>query len=135
MMDDATKHLMGEAAALIRTELWLSSKPPPGMVGGRPWTMNRDLSIWKILVEKGKFEPYEINGAITQVRRLKPDWTGPLRMTIFYWMRKNENGVHFNATPFLMECIGSFRKSESVDSRRRANMPEQAKEVLRKMLQ
>jgi hypothetical protein len=94
---------MGPAAALIRHHLWQSKEPPPSP-DSRPWTMDRDLSIWKRLVEAG-FDPVELNGAITMVRHLKTD-PAPLRLTVFYW--KSEEG--FCATPFLEECVGLYHK-------------------------
>lgn len=62
----AENQAMGDAAELIRTHLWLGNRPPRYQ-DSRPWTMGRDLSIWKRLLFTGRTPP-EINGVIENVR-------------------------------------------------------------------
>lgn len=121
-----------EAVPLIREHLWLGTVPPRS-ADKKPWTMARELSIWNLLVA-AKFEPEQINGAITVVRALRKDWAGtPLKLTVFYWTR--QGGV-FTATPFLESCIGyhlSRRDREQRESRR-LDVPPTVGQVLRRAI-
>lgn len=98
------KEAMGEAAELIRKNLWLGkTPPPPPHPNDKPWSMARDLSIWKRLLFLGH-SAEELNGAIENARSVLSNHDGvPLRMTIFY----NHQGY---AMPALEQAIGIFHK-------------------------
>lgn len=117
---------MREAAVLIRTHLWLGPLPPPPPHPSQgPWTMGRDLSIWKRLLLSGR-SPSDINSAITNVRTvLGPDHTDvPLRMTVFY------NGQGY-AVPMFEQAVGLAHKKETP---RKSHLPPTVRDVLRAMV-
>ena len=66
------------AAAAIREHLWQPWPPPP--LGGRPWTMGRELQIFDQLARH--VDPIELIGAIEHVRAVTCT-QGPIRMTWF----------------------------------------------------
>ncbi len=118
---------LSDVAGEIRAHLWRPTTPDSP--DSKPWTMARELSIAKRLIASGySFE--ELCGAISVVRELRPDWTGPLRLTVFYWMRQGEDGVVFTSTPFLTQCVGLWHKRRPTP----AKLPPSAGAVLRGML-
>ena len=58
--------LNARIAPLVREHLWLGKDPPPGKPGGRPITMNRELSVAAQLAER--YSPDELAGAIESTR-------------------------------------------------------------------
>lgn len=120
--------LRGEAAVLIREHLWLGSKPPPPPhPKAGPWSMGRDLSIWKRLVLLGE-DPEALNGAIENVRSLMQNHVDiPLRMTVFY--NSAQSGY---ATPLLEQAKGLWRKRRGRARPKPAAKP--AREALHKLL-
>ncbi len=79
------KAAMGDAAALIRKHFWLGTTPPPSPFPNdpRPWSMARELSVWKRLLFCGA-DPEELNGAIQHIRDLIHQPGEPLRLTTIY---------------------------------------------------
>ena len=100
----AEKVAMGDAAALIRKHLWRGKTPPPSP-DSRPWSMARDLNIWKRLVILHGVEPTDLNNAIRFFRWVSSS-TDPLRMTVFYWRKDGE----WTGSVFLHEAISKARE-------------------------
>ena len=105
-----------DAAGLIREHFWrdmhgkpLKAKDMPSP-DGYEWTMARECSIWKILVVKGGHDPEAVNGAIEVLRTMRPDITGPLRLTAFYH-HGTDNAPGGSANMNL--AIGYWRKREA----------------------
>ncbi len=111
--------IRGEAAVLIRRHLWRASCPPILEVGGRPWHMGRDLSMWNRLVAEGN-DPETINGAITVVRQIMGGITGPMTMQIFY-------GNGGKTRPIFEQCKSRWLATEKEG-------PRQFKDVLREVM-
>lgn len=124
------KSAMGDAAELIRRHLWLgpTAPPPPNPKDPRPWSMARDLSIWKRLLFNGR-DPEEINGAIAHVRKVLPNQADiPLRLTVFY------SGTG-NATPIFEQARAFYIRSlDDVPHGRRVKLPPTVAKVLRGMM-
>ena len=74
------------AAAAIRRHLWQPG--PPGPLGGRPWTMGRELQVFDRLVAHG-WDPVELLGAIEHIRTITGT-TGPARLT---WLVHPQRGL------------------------------------------
>ena len=127
-MTPETKQLMGEAAALIRTNLWQGTVPPPSP-DKRPWSMGRELNIWKRLVAGG-FKPEEINGAISVIRTVRP-YDGKMRLTWFYWYKR---GGGFGGTPLLEMCIGYWHKNVRDAERDKGRLPPSIQSLLREAI-
>lgn len=121
---------ISRCAGAIREHLW---RPTAPTFHGekRPWTMARELSIARILLAAG-FRGDDLVGAIAQVRRLKPDWTGPLSLRVFYWKRQDG----YCATPFLEECIGEWHKRRDREAReaKYVRLPPTVSAVLRQLV-
>lgn len=117
MSDPALNELRGEAARLIRVNLWQSADPPPSR-NGKPWHMGRDLSMWNALVREGN-DPETVNGAITVVRKLT-GISGPMTLNIFY-----SNGG--KTRPIFEQC-----KARWLNAQERA--PKQFKDILRSLV-
>lgn len=119
---------LGECAGMIRIHLWQPTMP---VFHGEPreWSMGRELNIFKILVGAG-FRPEDVIGAVSVVRSLKPDWTGPLSLRVFYWKRQGG----FCATPFLEESIGYYLKRENVERNDSGRLPPSISSVLYGMI-
>ena len=115
--------LRGDAAALIRTHLWMSKTPPPSPDSNR-WHMGRELNVWTRLVHLG-VDPEELNGAIKFARSVIHQPEEPLRLTIFYW-----NG----ATPKYEQARAAWIKSlDDVPYGRKAKVPPTVRDVMRRM--
>ncbi len=109
MADPALNEIRGEAARLIRTHLWQSATPPRSS-NGRPWHMGRDLSMWNALVKEGN-DPETINGAITVVRQLMGNISGPMTMQIFY-------GNGGKTRPIFEQCKSRWLATEKEGPKR-----------------
>ena len=118
---------MGDAAALIREHLWAGKVPgSPFPTDKNPWTMGRELTIWRRLVLAG-WPPEDLNGAIPQIRKLLPHHDGePLRLTTIY----NHAGY---ATPLLEQAIGLYHKARSTDKASK-KLPPTVRDILREMV-
>lgn len=91
------------AAAAIRQHLWQPG--PPGPLGGRPWTMARELQIFDRLARHT--DPLELVGALAHVRALT-NTTGPARMT---WL------IHAQRGPALLcRALAAFHASQPLAS-------------------
>ena len=66
------------AAEAIRRHLWQPT--PPGPLGGRPWTMARELQIFDRLTRTA--DALEVLGAIENIRAVTGA-RGPIRLTWF----------------------------------------------------
>jgi hypothetical protein len=55
-----------QAAVIVRKVLWLGRGVPNMQVRGRPWSMGRELSIWKQLALF--HHPVKVNGALSVAR-------------------------------------------------------------------
>ena len=91
------------AAAAIRKHLWQPTKPGP--LGGRPWTMARELQIFDRLARE--VDPLELVGAIEHIRRLT-NTRGPARMT---WLIHPQRG-----RALLSRALGAFHASQPLAS-------------------
>ncbi len=102
------KKLMGDAAALIRTHLWLGNAPPPSPFPNDPrrWSMARELSVWKRIVFCGA-DPEELNGAIQHIRDIIHQPDEPLRLTTIY----NSAGY---ATPVYEQARAAWINAQDV---------------------
>ena len=88
------------AAAAIRRHLWQPG--PPGPLGGRPWTMGRELQIFDRLARH--MDPLELVGAIEYVRTITGT-TGPARLT---WL------VHRQRGPALLaRAVAAFHENQA----------------------
>ena len=74
------------AAAAIRRHLWQPG--PPGPLGGRPWTMGRELEIFDRLISRG-VDPLVLLGAIEHIRTITGT-TGPARLS---WLVHRQRGA------------------------------------------
>ncbi len=89
------------AAAAIRDHLW--QPHPPGPLGGRPWTMARELQIFDRLARD--HDPLVLVGAIAHVRRLT-NTRQPARLT---WL------VHRHRGPALLSrAVAAFHASQDL---------------------
>ena len=124
----ATNAELGEAAGMIRIHLWQPEMPT---FHGEPraWSMGRELSIFKLLIAGG-FQPSDVIGAVSVVRSLRTDWTGPLSLRVFYWKRQGG----FCATPFIEECIGYYLKRSNVVRDDKGRLPPSIHSVLYGMI-
>ena len=122
---------MGDAAALIREHLWLGTTPPPSPFPNdkRPWSMSRELSVWKRLVFLGH-DPEEINGAIAHIRGILTNHEGvPLRLTTIY----NAAGY---ATPIFERARAAWinaQQDEAFGPHGRVRLPPTVRQILRGM--
>ena len=130
-MSPETTALMGEAVPLIRHHLWQSNTPPKSP-DKRPWSIARELNIWKRLVKAG-FPPADLNGAITVIRTVRP-YDGPMRLTWFYGRKLNEAGdVEWTGTTLLEMCVGYHHKNQGQDRKHKARLPDSVRSVLKDM--
>ena len=119
-----------KAATLIREHLWQGETPPsPFPKDPRPWTMNREMTIWGRLFQLGH-DPEEINGAIKHIRDILTKHEGvPLRLTTIY----NAQGY---ATPVYEQARAKYIKSlDDVPYGRKVRLPPTVKSILRGMSQ
>ncbi len=125
----AEKKHMGDAAALIRKHLWRGTTPrSPFPTDPRPWSMSRDLSIWKRLIFLGA-EPEELNGAIEHARDIIHQPDEPLRMTVFY----NATG---HATPCYEQARAAWINSrDAVPYGGKTKVSPTIRDVMRRMAQ
>ncbi len=116
--------LRGDAAALIRTHLWLSKTPPPSP-DSRPWNMGRELNIWTRLVHLGA-DPEELNGAIQFARSVIHQPDEPFRLTIYYWK---------GATPAYEQARAAWINSQEAIpyGGRKAKVSPTVRDILRRM--
>ncbi len=122
------KQLMGDAAALIREHLWLGTTPPPSPfpTDKRPWSMARELSIWRRLVLTGR-DPEELNGAIQHIRDIIRQDGEPLRLTTIY----NAAGY---ATPIYEQARAAYIRSlDDVPYGTKGKVSPTVRDVLRRM--
>ena len=131
-MNEETRAHMGEAVPLIYQHLW-EGKTPPRSPDKNPWSIGRELNIWKRLVASG-FDPEALNGAITVVRTVRP-YDGPMRLTWFYARGMNPAGnVEWSGTTLLQVCIGYWHKNQHADRKHRAKLPPSIQDTLREMV-
>ena len=124
---------MGEAVPLIYEHLW-QGKTPPRSPDKNPWSIGRELTIWKRLVASG-FDPEALNGAITVVRTVRP-YDGPMRLTWFYARGMNPAGnVEWSGTTLLQVCIGYWHKNQHADRKHKAKLPDSLRSILKEMAQ
>ncbi len=91
--------LRSAAAEAIRAHLW--QPHPPGPLGGRPWTMGRELQIFDSLAHF--VDPLELIGALAHVRAIA-NTKGPARLT---WL------IHPQRGPALLaRALAAFHASE-----------------------
>ncbi len=95
-----TRILRSAAAEAIRAHLW--QPHPPGPLGGRPWTMGRELQIFDRLVSHG-WDPLELLGAIEHVRAVA-NTRGPARLT---WLVHPQRG-----RALLSRCVAAYHASQ-----------------------
>lgn len=91
--------LRAAAADAIRHYLWQPTAPGP--LGGRPWTMGRELRIFDQLCKH--MDPLELIGAIAHVRALAGT-EGPARLT---WLTHRQRGQ-----ALLSRCVAAFHASQ-----------------------
>ncbi len=87
------------AAAAIRRHLW--QPEPPGPLGGRPWTMARELQVFDRLIAHG-WDRDELLGAIEHVRAIA-NTKGPARMT---WLVHPQRG-----RALLSRAVAEYHRS------------------------
>lgn len=98
--------LRSAAAEAIRAHLWQPTAPGP--LGGRPWTMGRELEIFDRLCKD--HDPVELLGAIEYVRDITHT-QGPARLT---WFLHPERGH-----ALLSRCLAWTRQYQD----NRAHVP------------
>lgn len=92
------------AAVAIRRHLWQPG--PPGPLGGRPWTMARELQVFDRLVSHG-WDPVELLGAIEHIRTITGT-TGPARLT---WL------VHPQRGPALLSrAVAAYHAAQPIQA-------------------
>ena len=98
-MIGCAKPIHALAAVAIRRHLW--QPEPPGPLGGRTWTMGRELQIFDALTHF--VDPVELLGAIEHVRAIT-NTQGPARLT---WL------IHPQRGPALLaRALAAFHASE-----------------------
>lgn len=91
-----------QAAEIVRRVLWLGGGLPRMTIGGRPWNMARELSIWKRLASE--HGPAQVNGAMTVAREaLGIPTFNVFTMTIF-----NSKGKRH----LLRQCIDFYERKQ-----------------------
>ena len=93
--------LRAAAAEAIRAYLW--QPHPPGPLGGRPWTMGRELEIFDRLISRG-VDPLVLLGAIEHIRTITGT-TGPARLS---WLVHRQRGA-----ALLSRAVAAYHAAHS----------------------
>lgn len=95
--------LRGEAAVLVREQLWLQKEPPRRF--GQDWGMDRELSIWNELVATEP--PEDVNEVIRRLRTVGGfEVDEPLSLTLVY-------GRSAKSKTLWQSCLSAVRRGST----------------------